>query len=621
MRSISLEEYCLKKNRRLLEEWDYEKNLHLNPKYIAKGSHKKAWWICINNHSYEAKIENRVSGTGCPYCSGKKVLKGFNDIATTNPELISQWDFEKNVDCSLYELSSGSHKSVWWKCKNGHSYLAKVYNRVNGKGCPYCSGQKVLKGFNDLASTNPKLIKEWDYEKNINITPYEVSRGSNKKVWWTCNHKHNWKASVSDRSSGKGCPYCSGNKVKKGFNDLATTNPKLAKEWDYSKNKNLTPYEVTKSSGLRVWWLCPQGHSYPALISNRTAGKSCRYCQREFHSSFPEQAIFYYVKQIFPSAVNGDREILEGKELDIFIPEIKSAIEVDGAYWHNKINSDIKKNKLCQNKKISLIRIRDIHNPVMPNMKNIIIYSCNLQSDIELTNVINKIFQYLSVNIDVDIIRDKQKIYSEYIKNKKAHSLAKMKPDLVKEWDFERNNHIDPNTVSAYSNKKFYWLCKRNHSWQSTIAHRSEGKNCPYCTGKKVLKGFNDLATTDPFLTKEWDANKNKNISPYEVSRGSNKKVWWKCKNGHSYDASISNRTSGSGCPYCAGKKVLKGFNDLASTNPWMIKEWDYEKNVNISPFEVSKGSNKKVWWKCKNNHSWEATIKSRNNGKKCPYC
>ena len=87
-----------------MKEWDYSKNT-IKPDEVTKGTHKKIWWICSNNHSYEATIPARRRGTGCPYCSGNKILVGFNDLATTNPELLEKWNYEKNNNKLFYNIA------------------------------------------------------------------------------------------------------------------------------------------------------------------------------------------------------------------------------------------------------------------------------------------------------------------------------------------------------------------------------------------------------------------------------------------------------------------------------------------------------------------------------------
>ena len=146
--------------RDLLKEWDYEKNVLLcSPDTITIGSGKKVWWKCSKGHSWQAAIYSRVNGNNCPYCSNQKILKGYNDLATTDKELIKEWDFERNTILPT-EIGSGSTKTVWWKCINGHSYKAQVQNRTGNQkcGCPYCSipAKKLLTGFNDLQTKSGK---------------------------------------------------------------------------------------------------------------------------------------------------------------------------------------------------------------------------------------------------------------------------------------------------------------------------------------------------------------------------------------------------------------------------------------------------------------------------------
>lgn len=105
---------------------------------------------------------------GCPYCVNKKVLVGFNDLATQNPELAQQWDYAKNIPVLPADVTSGSHRLVWWKCEKGHSWRASVRSRVSGNGCPVCAGRQLLAGENDLATRFPELAQEWDRQKNGN---------------------------------------------------------------------------------------------------------------------------------------------------------------------------------------------------------------------------------------------------------------------------------------------------------------------------------------------------------------------------------------------------------------------------------------------------------------------
>ena len=90
----------------------------------------------------------------------------------------------------------------------------------------------------------------------------------------------------------------------------------------------------------------------------------------------------------------------------------------------------------------------------------------------------------------------------------------------------------------------------------------------------------------------------NTDLLPSQVTIGSDKKVWWKCRKNHFWEAVVKNRAYGQQCPYCAGKKAIKGETDFATLHPELIREWDWERNVGKSPDEFTEFSSKKVWWK-----------------------
>ena len=275
-------------NPALVEEWDYEKNdkLGIKPENVVLNSTKMINWKCKNGHEWVTTLNNRARGSNCPYCSGRYAISGENDIATLFPELLKEWDYEKNdkLEIKPQNVKKNTDKKVWWRCEKGHEYQSSIVNRTksNGTCCPYCLGNKVLKGFNDMATTNPELLKEWDYSKNT-IKPDEVTKGTHKKIWWICNNNHSYKATIPARRTGTGCPYCSGNKVLDGFNDLATTNPELLKKWDYEKNDKLgiTPESISKSYSKKVWWKCKNGHEYQRHVYNERNGSGrCPICKK-----------------------------------------------------------------------------------------------------------------------------------------------------------------------------------------------------------------------------------------------------------------------------------------------------------------------------------------------------
>ena len=127
----------------LLAQWDLERNLPLTPDNVTFGSHKRVWWTCPSGHSWQAMIYTRSAGTGCPYCTGRRVLPGFNDLATRYPKLAAQWDPARNGDLMPEMFTIGSHKRIWWKCSAGHVWKAVIYSRTGRSkcGCPICAGR------------------------------------------------------------------------------------------------------------------------------------------------------------------------------------------------------------------------------------------------------------------------------------------------------------------------------------------------------------------------------------------------------------------------------------------------------------------------------------------------
>ena len=266
----------------LVKEWHPTKNHPLSPLEVTHGMSKKVWWKCHLGHEWEATINQRSSKqTRCPFCSGQRLQIGINDLATTNPELAKEWHPTKNEELTPQDVRKGSSRKVWWICPHGHEWKATILNRSNGSGCPICQGRRVLVGFNDLKTTHPQLIKEWHPTKNDNLTPQMVSKGTNRYVWWQCEHGHEWEASVIQRTLlNNRCPSCFPRGIKIGVNDLATKRPDLAKEWHPTKNTDLSLTTVSCHSPLIAWWQCPHGHEWKQKILYRYRGANCPYCKR-----------------------------------------------------------------------------------------------------------------------------------------------------------------------------------------------------------------------------------------------------------------------------------------------------------------------------------------------------
>jgi len=200
-------------------------------------------------------------------------------------------------------------------------------------------------------------------------------------------------------------------------------------------------------------------------------------------------------------------------------------------------------------------------------------------------------------------------------------SLYDENPRLAAGWHPTKNGDLKATNVTLHSNKTVWWQCKLGHEWQTTVNARSYGTECPYCAGRYAIPGETDLATLNPALAAEWHPTKNGDLKATDVTLHSNKKVWWQCKLGHEWQATVNNRSYGKDCPYCAGRYAIPGETDLATLNPALAAEWHPTKNGNLKATDVTLHSNKRVWWQCKLGHKWKATVNDRSQGNSCPYC
>lgn len=236
----------------LSKQWHPTKNGELTPYNVTAGSRKKAHWKCSaeDDHEWEASINNRKNGVGCPCCSGYKAVKS-NCLATTHPELIEQWHPTKNGKLTIYNVTYGSCKKIYWKCPiaDDHEWNAKINKRTDGKGCPCCAGKKVVLS-NCLATIRPEIATQWHPTKNKHLTSHNVTAGSKKIAYWQCESisNHTWSAIIASRTriNGNGCPHCNESKGEKSIKKFLIDNNIIfesEKRFYKCKNKKPLPFD------------------------------------------------------------------------------------------------------------------------------------------------------------------------------------------------------------------------------------------------------------------------------------------------------------------------------------------------------------------------------------------
>lgn len=478
-------------------EWHPSRNGILTPSGITYSSKEKVWWLGKDcGHEWEAPIHNRcLTNGGCLVCSGRRVLIGFNDLVTKEPEIAAEWHPTKNEDLKNTDVTPGSNKTVWWQGTCGHEWQAKILTRTSAHTrCRICFGRTTLTGANDLATLFPDIASEWHPTKNTKHDILTIPAGSNQKVWWLGRCGHEWEAVLQSRTgkSQYGCPVCSSRTLLAGFNDLESQFPQIASEWHPTKNGSLKPSECMKHANKNVWWQCSNNHEWEANIANRSFQKhGCPYCSGQ---------------RIIP----GETDLLT------------------------------------------------------------------------------------------------------------------MNPLLASQWHPTKNGELTAEQVKLKSNKQVWWVGTCGHEWKASLASRTRGEinyYCSTCVKSRIEPGITDLLTLNPKLASEWHPDNS--LLPSQVSIGSEYKAKWICNLGHEWIAPVTNRSKGYGCPTCGNKRVLPGFNDLASLQPELSKEWHSSKNGDLKPNAVTIGSGRKVWWICAKEHEWEARISERATRYKtgCPEC
>jgi len=417
--------------------------------------------------------------------------------------LKGEWHPARNQGVKFDDLSAKSNLKVWWLCsKNAkHEWQTRFRNRlISGYGCPYCSGRKVLRE-DSFGARYPKILAEWHPTKNGPLDPFSFRPKSNKRVWWQCQtpYKHEWRAEVGNRViNGSGCQQCVNipNPLSKAF-------PQLAKQWHPTKNKKLTPDDVSAGSSLVVWWQCNVNptHQWQASVRGRTkANSKCKFCAR---LSRPKRL----------------------PKLDISHPEI-------AAQWHPTKNNPLKASDFY------------------PSSEKIVWWVCPVDSShVWPASIRNR----AKLNHGCRFCAPRSRFVSP------GRSLADRYPKIAAEWHPVRNLPLTPAEVTPGSGKRVWWQCKTNpaHEWDATITVRTQKQSrglCPHCSGQ-IVSAANSLLAIYPDIAKEWHSTKNAPLTPDKIKKASGKRVWWQCSadSSHIWQAMVKNRTIlGSGCPYCS---------------------------------------------------------------------
>lgn len=351
--------------------------------------------------------------------------------------------------------------------------------------------------------------------------------------------------------------------MKKNLYDFCMENKRteLLRQWDAKMNGDLTPEKVSYGSGIKAWWRCEKGHKWKAMINSRSHGSGCPYCA--------------------------------GKKTEDGCNDLKTEFPELARQWHPTKNIPL------------------LPSQVTKGSCRIVWWRCERghewKAAVKLRTEGNGC-PYCAGRRILPGENDPATVY----------------PKLAKEWHPVKNESLKPDMVLASTGRRVWWRCQYGHEWQARVKDRGKGNGCPVCSGRKIVAGVNDMESRYPAVAAQWHPALNGKLTPKEVTAFSNRRIWWRCRLGHEWQATVYSRTQEqTGCPYCANRKVLAGFNDLATVEPRIAAQWHPTLNGFLRPEQVTPGSGKKIWWVCPEGHEWKAVIFSRTGGARsgCPYC
>lgn len=547
-----------------LSIWDYASN-NFSPNEITSSSNVVISWKCLCGNSWKMSPKSILKRKSdeiryqCIDCVDKKINQISLNSRRKNtklllkdvmPQLRESWDSEKN-DISFDMAFPVGNKKYWWKCHFGHSWDASPQNRnIAQSGCPECSGIGTSKIEIYLLCELKKIFAIVDWRKKIDsfeidifLPEYSIGIEVDGEYWHRNKFEKDRKKSAYLKSKGIHLIRIRSNyltetddhmiiiKAKSNIDDFQniTNNvvdylkkkisapelrayslnkkqvasseyqemiarlpappegdslmaifPDVAAEWDYVKNTPLTPDLFAPKSDQKFWWICSNKHSWQAVIKNRTLNGS----------NCPE----CHGENL--SAATKQRHLIILGSINDKYPQLIP-------FWDSEAN-EIESSNVSSN----------IH----------ITYKWKCHKGHKFTRMLKSMLKDYECPI--------------------CNSINNTHPELMSEWDRDKNKLIDPSIVSKGSGKLVWWRCQNNHSWSASPARRIyDNSTCPTC---------NSLGFKYPNLLKEWIYEKNSGLDPMHIHPGTHTKAWWNCPNKHEWQTSIYRRTrDGMNCPQC----------------------------------------------------------------------
>lgn len=509
------------------------------------GTHTNTRFHCKQcGNEWDTTPNNVLRGHGCPVCARKK---SANTRRKSNAKFLSQLSTTAPSVIPLEDYTAAKSK-IKCKCKEcGHEWHTTPGSLLRGHGCPKCG---IIKSSSAKTKTHSEYVEELQLA-NPNIELLERYTGSDNKILCRCKVCGNeWKASPGRIIRDRGCPRCG---VMRRSRNQTTTNEAFLEELA-SISPDIEVLEEYSNSHKKILVRCKRcKHEWTASPTNLLQQKGCPQCNHT-GTSFPEQIILNSLERILGTdrVLNRDRTTID-EELDIYIPELRLAIEYGAWYWHkDRLKSDIKKQQVCKKRLIRLITIFDLcpldSIPGFGDDCLIYPYEIGVEKGLKtIREILKEICD--DYKLDYSVVEES---WEDIVKEARNKSKRKTTEQFIAELGVA-NPQIE--IVGDYkdSRTKVECHCKRcGHVWWSPPTRLLHNHGCPRCaTEKRIIAR---RKTNDQFVSELKTINPD--IDPIEPYKGDREKIRCLCKKcANEWYATPNNLLRGRSCPKCGDIK------------------------------------------------------------------
>ena len=574
-KTYRLSEYCPQAK----EYWDPSLNDGISFDDAQYGIQDYVMLRCIHNpkHIYPRRLDKMFDRNGkyvgCKYCgkNAKEAFPGDNDFFTVCKEAKEMWDFEKNAGTDPTRILSKSQRKCWFRCSMGHVTERKIVSFVESPQCPQCEAlSKTLAGF------YPEIMNIWDTEKNTE-DPYSINKSARKLIYLKCPKcGYEWNRNAVNYPKMKFCAVC-------GYDGQEGS---IEKNKAFVTENPVITFRIANPEASELWDYC--NNSFDKNPDSLTKGSNyiASFRCNKGHS-FQKALYMMFDSNGNPKGcpICNEKKVIPG-ETDFFTmcPEAKEM-------WDFERNKDVDPT------------FEPLHSQKKAYFK------C-AHGHIRHTDLLN------------------------FAKSPGCLECKKSvagKPDLVKFWDFEKNQDDPWHVYTTEKNKFRFWKCNKcGFEWKQSVFNRGVLKGvCAGCGVQKrsmaTDKSLLSFAKYHPEAAKLWIKAKNPDITPDSITGTSQEIITMQCPNDsrHIFDIKIKSipKKLPYGCPYCNKRMVLPG-EDLFSISPEAKSMWDTEKNTNFPDLtRIKPWDHNKAFFICEHGHSFKRGIDKFVQNCNCPEC